>query len=43
MKQFKIVSLSEEYANKIRETKKDDFGHDVAEQLATGKDLAEFL
>ena len=37
MKQFKIVSLSEEYANKIRETKKDDFGHDVAEQLATGK------
>ncbi len=37
MKQFKIVPLSEEYANKIRETKKDDFGHDVPEQLATGK------
>ena len=37
MKQFKIVPLSEEYARKIRETKKDDFGHDVVEQLATGR------
>ena len=37
MKQhFKIVSLSEEYANKIRKSSKDDFGHDVAEQVATG-------
>jgi hypothetical protein len=26
MKQFKIVPLSEEYADKIRETRKDDFG-----------------
>jgi len=37
MKQFKIVPLSREYANKIREKKKDDFGHGVIEQLATGK------
>ena len=36
MKQFKIVPLSEEYATKIRETKKDDFGHEVIEQVATG-------
>ena len=37
MKQFKIVPLSREYANKIRESNKDDFGHAVIEQLATGK------
>ena len=37
MKQFKIVPLSEEYATKIRETNKDDFGHEVIEQVATGK------
>lgn len=37
MKQFRIVPLSEEYANKIRVTRKDDFGHDVVEQIATGK------
>jgi hypothetical protein len=37
MKQFKIVPLSEEYADKIRQTNKDDFGHPVIEQLATGK------
>jgi hypothetical protein len=37
MKQFKIVPLSEEYADKIRQTNKDDFGHQVIEQLATGK------
>lgn len=37
MKQFKIVSLSEEYAAKIRETNKDEFGHNVVELLATGK------
>src|SRR5436190_22203367 len=37
MKQFKIVPLSEEYADKIRETRKDDFGHVVAEQIASGK------
>jgi hypothetical protein len=33
MKQFKIVPLSKEYANKIRETKKDEFGHEVIRQL----------
>jgi hypothetical protein len=37
MKQFKIVPLSKEYANKIKENNKDDFGHEVIEQLATGK------
>ncbi|HEU5164033.1 MAG TPA: DUF1203 domain-containing protein [Chitinophagaceae bacterium] len=37
MKQFKIVPLSREYANKIKENNKDDFGHEVIEQLATGK------
>jgi hypothetical protein len=37
MKQFKIVPLSETYANKIRENNKDDFGHEVVEQPATGK------
>ena len=37
MTKFKIVPLSEEYANKIRETNKDDFGHDVIEQMATGR------
>jgi len=37
MKQFKIVPLSREYANKIRKNNKDDFGHGVIEQLATAK------
>ena len=37
MKQFKIVPLSEDYASKIRETKKDDFGHEIIEQLAKAK------
>ena len=37
MKQFKIVPLSREYANKIKENNKDDFGHEVIEQLATAK------
>jgi hypothetical protein len=36
MKQFKIVPLSKEYAAKIRTTRKDDFGHEVIEQIATG-------
>lgn len=36
MKEFKIVPLSKEYATKIRETKKDDFDHEVIEQTATG-------
>lgn len=37
MNKFKIVPLSKEYAAKIRETNKDDFGHDVIEHVATGK------
>jgi hypothetical protein len=37
MKKFKIVPLSKEYANKIRQANKDDFGHDVIEQFANGK------
>ena len=37
MKQFKIVPLSGEYANKIKKNNKDDFGHEVIEQLATAK------
>jgi len=37
MKSFKIVPLDKEYAAKIRETKKDDFGHEVLEHVATGK------
>ena len=37
MKQFKIVPLSEAFAEKIRKTKKDDYGHDVTEQIANGK------
>jgi hypothetical protein len=37
MKKFRIVPLSEEYAKKIRDTRKDDFGHEVIEQLAKGK------
>lgn len=34
---FRIVPLSKEYANRIRETNQDDFGHPVIEQLATGR------
>lgn len=37
MTQFRIVPLSKEYAAKIRATGKDDFGHHVKAQLATGK------
>ena len=36
MNNFKIVPLSPAYAARIRETKKDDFGHAVIEQVATG-------
>ena len=36
MEKFKIVPLSAEYADKIQKNLKDDFGHDVVEQLATG-------
>jgi len=37
MSTFKIIPLSEAYAQKIRKLMKDDFGHDVLEQVATGK------
>ena len=36
MNKFKIVPISKEYANKIQQMQKDDFGHDVVEQLSTG-------
>src|SRR6266568_3890131 len=36
MKKFKIVPLSKEYAAGIRLTGKDQFGHNVVEQVATG-------
>jgi hypothetical protein len=36
MQQFKIVPLSMEYAAHIRSTGKDEFGHPVVEQVATG-------
>ena len=36
MKAFKIVPLSRAYANKIRQTMKDDFGHEVVEKVAKG-------
>ena len=37
MKQFKIVPLSKEYASNIRTANQDDFGHEVVEQIASGK------
>lgn len=37
MKQFKIVPLSKEYTDRIRQTGQDDFGHEVIEQPATGR------
>ncbi len=37
MKQFKIVPLSKEYAASIRSAGKDEFGHAIITQLATGK------
>jgi hypothetical protein len=36
MKKFKIVPLSKVYAARIRSTGKDEFGHPVIEQIATG-------
>jgi hypothetical protein len=37
MNQFSIVPLQKDYAEKIRQTRKDDFGHDVIESIATGR------
>ncbi len=36
MKNFKIVPLSKAFANNIKQTRKDAFGHDVIETIATG-------
>lgn len=36
MNKFKIVPLSRAYAQRIRQTMKDDFGHQVIEKVATG-------
>ena len=36
MNKFKIVPLSKAYAQRIRHTMKDDFGHQVTEKVATG-------
>ena len=36
MSNFKIVPVSGEYASRIRESRRDDFGHEVIEQIATG-------
>jgi Protein of unknown function (DUF1203) len=36
MHKFRIVPLSAEYAQKIRNSMKDNFGHEVIEQTATG-------
>lgn len=37
MSKFKIVPLSKEYAAKIRNERKDDFGNEIIEQVATAK------
>ncbi|HRI26145.1 MAG TPA: DUF1203 domain-containing protein [Ferruginibacter sp.] len=37
MKKFRIVPLSREYAQQIRASRRDDFGHEVIEQVARGK------
>jgi Protein of unknown function (DUF1203) len=37
MNKFKIMPLLKQYAANIRSTMKDDFNHDVLEQVATGK------
>jgi hypothetical protein len=36
MSGFKIVPLSKEFANRIRQSRQDDFGNDVVEQIASG-------
>jgi hypothetical protein len=36
MSRYKIIPLSKSYAEKIRTSMKDDFGHDVIMQTATG-------
>ncbi len=36
MTKFKIVPLSKEFADRIRKSRKDEFGNEVMEQVATG-------
>ena len=36
MSTFRIIPLSADYAGRIRETRIDDFGHQVVEEVATG-------
>ncbi len=36
MNKFKIVPISKAYANKIKLTLRDDFGHEITEKVATG-------
>jgi len=36
MSKFRIVPLAKELAHRIRQSRKDDFGNDVIEQIATG-------
>jgi hypothetical protein len=37
MSKFIIVPLTEEYAAGIRQNQTDEFGHNIIEQVATGK------
>ena len=36
MRNFRIIPLTFDYAARIRESKKDDFGHEVTEHIANG-------
>lgn len=36
MNKFRIVPLTKEFAQRIRQSRKDDFGNEVIEQIATG-------
>jgi hypothetical protein len=36
MNKFRIVPLSKEFAQRLRQSRKDDFGNEVIEQIATG-------
>jgi hypothetical protein len=37
MRKFRIVPLSKEYATRIKKKMRDEFGHEVIEQIATGR------
>jgi hypothetical protein len=36
MSKFKIIPFTEDYVSKIKKAQKDDFGHPIVEQIATG-------